>query len=578
MAGPSQVEFPGQKKNQRLRMRGTKQASADAQKRLRKQLKKLLDEPERVIPDFEWKGKLPWGRVDPVTKSLRDIRKVIEHRIDRRWLAKRMMSKRGCGIAKALAGSLVAALDDNIGMVATFKHPVYGNGTFVRKGDSKPAAMVGMQHVHNPRLRLLPWEEHAKKGWWFFSWKGGFTFTGNQPEVPDGWLEYWLSKSEFSCKIKGECHLIGELDADAVEASIESGGGYIRMQFNDGSIVGLRGDVFEEKGAKEGFIQSIALGMLPPKISAVIDAELVWRPEGWPEGKELPLVAVERVDEVLEAWLNLSVPEVKLWAMLKQAMLANLDSGFVVGNAWFPQQAIDDCLSAFSGGKEERAASRYIMERLGEEERGVAVDNEGEAEWLEEETVIRSRSTTLHNFLKATWAEFGLDLLHHFGVDEEAAEAAWQKQLEKPIPFNNFLRKMLAAKQESDRLARIPWNGVEFKGLCGQIQDLIIIAASEGLGKANSAAKKLRGDLDTSAVGWAWLVTQGKEGGNEWHFEQAARDKGGEWAHPLMELWKVAEVLLAGDLDDQTATAEAYVAAMEKFRKACGEQRELPSL
>ena len=49
MAGPSKVEFPGQKKNQRMRMRGTKQASVDAQKRLRKQLSSLLDEPEKVI-------------------------------------------------------------------------------------------------------------------------------------------------------------------------------------------------------------------------------------------------------------------------------------------------------------------------------------------------------------------------------------------------------------------------------------------------------------------------------------------------------------------------------------------------
>ena len=108
MAGPSKVEFPGQKKNQRMRMRGTKQASVDAQKRLRKQLSSLLDEPEKVMPDMIWKGKLPWGRVDPVTKSLKQIRKVIDNRMNRNWLSKKMSGGKGDSIAKALAGSLVA--------------------------------------------------------------------------------------------------------------------------------------------------------------------------------------------------------------------------------------------------------------------------------------------------------------------------------------------------------------------------------------------------------------------------------------------------------------------------------------
>ena len=420
MAGPTSVEFPGQTKNQRMRMRGTKQASADAQKRMRKQLQRLLDEPERVMPDMVWTGKLPWGRVDPVTKSLKELRKVIAHRTDRRWLKRRMMSKKGGGVAKALAGSLVAALDDDIGMVATFKHPIYGNGAFVRKGDAKPASMVGMQHVHHPRLRLLPWEEHAKKGWWLFSWKDGFVCTGNKPEVPMGWVLDQLSKNEFSSKETNGVQLIGDLNSEDVVNSTIGEVGYIKMDFNDGTVVGLRGDVFEDRGVKDGFIQPLALGMMPPKISEIVDVELMWRPEGWPEDEDLPDAAAKRVREVLDGWLGLGVLEKNLWNMLKQALLANLDSGFVVGDAWINEDGVDECIALFSGGKEEQNAARWIIAKLHEEGRGVTIDNEGEAEWLEDETIIRSRSTTLHNFLKACWAEFGYSLLMDMGLNSLA--------------------------------------------------------------------------------------------------------------------------------------------------------------
>ena len=578
MAGPAGVEFPGQKKNQRMRMRGTKQASADAQKRMRKQLQRLLDEPEKVMPDMVWTGKLPWGRVDPVTKSLKELRKVIDHRTNASWLRKRMMSKRGGGVAKALAGSLVAALDDEIGMVATFKHPIYGNGTFVRKGDAKPASMVGMQHVYHPRLRLLPWEEHAKKGWWLFSWRGGFVCTGNKPEVPTGWVLDQLSRNEFSSKESNEVQLIGDLNPEDVANSTIGEIGYIRMNFHDGTVVGLRGDVFEDRGVKDGFIQPLALGMMPPKISEIVDAELMWRPEGWPENESLPEAATERVKEVLDGWLGLSVPEKFLWNMLKQAVLANLDSGFVVGDAWVHESDVDACIALFSGGKEEQDAARWIIAKLQEEWRGVTIDGEGEAEWLEKETVIRSRSATLHNFIKACWAEFGYSLLIDMGLSDDDASSTWQKQLDKPAPFNNFLKKVVSAKQESDRISRIPWFDTNIEGLCGEVQSLVLNAARNGLGKANSAATKLRKSVEIAAVGWAWLSTHGKEGGNEWHFEQAARDKGGEWVPSLKGLWRAAEELLSDDFDEEKKSTESYVKAMEKFRKSCGEQNKLPSL
>ena len=116
MAGPSKVEFPGQKK-QRIRMRGTKHANEATANKLKRELAKLLENPRAHLPVMTWKGKLSWGRTDPVTKTMRALEAIVRKKDNVTWLGKRMMSKRGDDVAKAFAGSLHAAHDEEITMV-----------------------------------------------------------------------------------------------------------------------------------------------------------------------------------------------------------------------------------------------------------------------------------------------------------------------------------------------------------------------------------------------------------------------------------------------------------------------------
>ena len=59
MAGPSKVEFPGQKK-QSIRMRGTKQANKETSEKMARQLKNLLESPYAHLPQLTWAGKNSW--------------------------------------------------------------------------------------------------------------------------------------------------------------------------------------------------------------------------------------------------------------------------------------------------------------------------------------------------------------------------------------------------------------------------------------------------------------------------------------------------------------------------------------
>ena len=67
-----------------------------------------------------------------------------------------MMAKRGDPLAKAWAGSLSAAYDEEITIVGDFNHPSFGKGSFVRRGDGKPLYLAAIQNlfVGLPRFRF----------------------------------------------------------------------------------------------------------------------------------------------------------------------------------------------------------------------------------------------------------------------------------------------------------------------------------------------------------------------------------------------------------------------------------------
>ena len=196
MARAPQVEFPG-KKRQRVRMRGTKHANEDTAKRLRRNLDRLLEHPERALPELTGSVRRGWRR-DPIERTMKEIDQVVQRRSDTAWLKKRMLARRGDHIAKALAGSFHAAHDAEISTVGKYQNSAFGSGSYIRRGDGKQAYLASLQNHSNVTLRMLAWEEHARRGLHFFSWSNGFVCTGRDTTPPEGWLDDVLERSRFT--------------------------------------------------------------------------------------------------------------------------------------------------------------------------------------------------------------------------------------------------------------------------------------------------------------------------------------------------------------------------------------------
>lgn len=557
-AGPAEVSFPGDKnRKKRIRMRGIKKASKEIQQRLDRNLEALLDDPEIFLPEI--RAKLGKPRKDAVAATLKEVDSVSQKRHDRRWLTKRMTKRRGDLVCRSLAGSLLAAGDANISTVSVYNSPIYGTTSYVRRGNGKQSHMVGIQNFTNPRMRLLVWDDHAKAGNWFFSWHGGFVCSGKEPKAPVEWVDECLDSA--SIDLSGDdVRWSRGLEKEVVESARITDSGWVRLSFDE-VVVGITGSALA-KTAEDPFIASVALGMMPPKLSAVARAEWMWRPQGWPDEMALPEEGCEKLDEVLLAWMNLALPDDKLARACKDSILGSIEEGYIAGSHWFAPDARSDFLGHLQGGDVEREALAAILDSL---DGGARVRSDGVILDMENE-VIRFEDSACHPVLVALWPEHGMEVLESmFGLTESEAESVHQRQTRRKQGFGAFLRELRASVSTAQRLQRLPWQNELLPSPLAFADALVRKATEDGISSTVALCRKAK-KLD-AAMGWAWLVVHDRTESDAWRFDQASRDKGGDWTPALAALWKAADALL---LKDDLDAKSGYVEAMKQLAEASG--------
>ena len=159
---------------------------------------------------------------------------------------------------------------------------------------------------------------------------------------------------------------------------------------------------------KESFVQSVAMSMMPPKISSIVKSEWIWKPEGWPENKELPSEGLEIVEEVIQQWLLMIYDDKKLANACRISILNSIKDGFVVGSSWYHSENMKMMLENMNGSQDEKDAISCVIDSL---EGGIHVRSDGVVINLEE-GVVRFEDTSCHPVLVALWPEYGFDFQH----------------------------------------------------------------------------------------------------------------------------------------------------------------------
>ena len=560
---PAEVRFPGDKnRRRRVRVRGIKQASKEIQRRLERSLDSLLEDPEAFMPEIVGDlGKVSiFGSKDPMALTLKEVGVVSSKRNDVRWLKKRMSKRGGGDVSRSLAGSLAAASEEDLSTVSVFKSDVYGNASYLKRGTGRPGHLVGIQNFNHPRLRLLVWDDHAKAGQFFFSWDGGFVFTGFEPTPPTEWVSWTLDNTSVDLQGEG-CKWSTGLDEETVRSDSMTKEGWLRLVFSDGTKVGLSQSALAK--TDEPMARSIAVSMMPPnKLGEVCEATWMWRPEGWPEEAPIPEAGQERLDEILQTWLKMSLEDATLTRACRASVLNSIDDGYVVGTNWFSPEDREGFLDHMSGTIDERKSLACILDTL---EGGIHVRADGVVLDVEEK-VVRLEDSSCHPVLVSLWPEYGMSILEDiFGVTGHEAKSIHERQAKRKQGFGAFLRELNDSLSTAKRLDRLPWESSELPGPLSFADRLVRKAADEGVASTVSMARKGKG-LDSS-MGWAWLVVHEKTESDSWRFDEESRDKGGDWVPALRALWDAAVSLL---LEDDMESESDYVSSMEWLAEVSG--------
>ena len=555
---PAQVRFPGDRnKKQRVRVRGIKQASREIQKRLERNLESLLADPEVILPKINAELGRPWR--DPMAFTLRSIDAVSAKRHNKKWLAKKMVKRRGDSVSRALAGSLLAASEEDWTTVSVFKNQLFGNASYLRRGNGKQGHQAAIQNHTNHRLRLLLWDEHAKAGHYFFSWEGGFEYTGTVASPPKRWVEWSLRSSTLELKEEGGEFHSKSLDSDSLTSGQPTENGWLRMAFGDGTRVGIASEDLSQKDS--AFIPSIALGMLPPRIPAVSKAEWIWKPQGWPEDQPLPEEGLEEVQLALIEWMSSRIPDGAIAEVCRKGILSSISTGHLSRNIWFSTDDRDGFLNSLEGTELERSALNIILEEL---KAGIHVKDDGTFEEIEY-PVIRVDEASCHPVLVTLWQEYGLTLLADmFGLEGEEALATHMRQTKRKQGFAAFLKELKDNRSIDDRLKLLPWDRDVLPDILSFADGLIRDSFRSGVSSTVSMTSKQRGLQQ--AMGWAWLVVHNKTESDAWRFDKESRDKGGDWVPYLSTLYEEGMLLL----NDQGGSQAAYEEAMRSLASACG--------
>jgi len=560
---PAEVSFPGSRnRRKKVRVRGIKQASKEIQRRLESNLETLLNDPECFVPEITGElGKVSFfGSKDRMAMTLKEIEVLAAKRHDQRWLKKRMVKKGGDEVCRALAGSLLAAGEEDLSTVSVFKHPLYGTSSYLRRGNGKQSHLAGIQNFNHPRLRLLVWDGHAKAGQHFFSWDGGFVCSCSKAEAPPEWIDWVLDKSSVDLSGDDVKWTVG-LTEEMVRGEEFSENGWVLLTFQDGTKVGISPTSLAK--TEEPFAQSLAITMMPPnKLGEVCEAQWMWRPRGWPEGERLPSEGLERLSEVLDTWLRMSLDDAKLSEACRASVLNSIEEGHVVGSSWFHKEDREGFLKHLTGTDDEKRAISTILDSL---DKGIHIRSDGVVLNLDSD-VVRMEEGACHPNLVSLWPTHGKTVLAGmFGLSDEESQGILEKQARRKQGFGAFLRELGEELDTEMRLRRLPWENEELPEPLGMADRLIRKAIGDGVPSTVSLARKGKG-LE-SAMGWSWLVVHNKTESDAWRFDESIRDKGGDWVPALQALWDAAEDLLLNDIEE---AEEDYKNAMKWLAESCG--------
>jgi hypothetical protein len=201
-----------------LRVRtGARAASKVQEKELISKAKKILKNPDLIVPKCEHEGRCP------LDKTRRQIKRVQSVADDDKKLAK--LAKSGDQLARAYAATLLLSHSESAPYLAVLRTP-FGEIAYAMRGKVKKEKLVGVQHYDKPKWKLLSVLDLASKNHLhIYSTKKGMICMGKEGKPPDYFVKEMIDSIKYQLKREGDvytCEHLSAKDVQEKEAASES--------------------------------------------------------------------------------------------------------------------------------------------------------------------------------------------------------------------------------------------------------------------------------------------------------------------------------------------------------------------
>ncbi len=471
--------------------KGPKHASKVQEARLIKTARWLKEDPLKVIP--ECKGECLMCKFG---KSKKLIEKIAARKDDQKYLAK--ASTRGTDLSKAVAVSLQFANEKKLPVLATAKTSK-GDINYV-KGGAKEKYLLGIQHFHDPTIRLFAYHDESKRGFYLYSWGDRIVCTGKEDRPPKGYWDKRMSSMSYNLKKTDDAYSCGHTSSGMPHT-------YISLSWKG---TGYKVELcYRCARTNVNLFTHLTEGMLSKDNTESFSLSGAYRLECKVEchgctldtGKPLP-------DNLCDDYYGGEISDrelIKRYEKYAREQLNKREKLYVIGNSCYGRD-INEFFEAFDYEPWEKVPIKKAIHKTS----GPMI--------LEQ--------ASINELLSGIWDTMGKDIILSITEDEDITERLYRDPEEMDTVPREILREAYRSKEVIDRLNTIP----EFENLSPEAQlahDLAVVYKTDGAGETVSHIDNLdTGDTRLKALAFGFLVALDSGDSRRWKFNQSEIDAG----------------------------------------------------
>ncbi len=470
--------------------KGPKRASKVQESKLIKNAQKLAEDPLKVIPECRdncWFCK--FGKAEKL------IKRISERKEDKRYLEK--ASRKGPGLAKAVAGTLLLTIDKKAPLLASAKIS-RGDISYAKKGNAREKYLLGVQYFNDPVIRLLAYFEEAKKGFYFYSWKDHIVCTGKTDQPPEEYIANRLSTIRYRLKTIENNSTCGH----SVPSSSNS---YITLEWGG---AGKRFSVCSKCARDDvNLFVHLTEGMLSKDNSETFSLKGRYRLICASDCDECSLPKTEQITgELRDKYLSGEISDVELLKDYRRNTRNKLKispTAYILGNKCYGTDA-DAFLKEFEHYDWEEKALKKAVEG-----KPIVVDQ-----------------NSVNELLGAVWDQRGKDIIGIFVDDKDKLEELYKRSEERKITPRDVLRTAYNIQQRNQQLKNLP----SFRSLPPEAKiahELAMIYKTQGVEEMISHTDGL--DISNTrlkALTYGFLEAFDRGDSHRWRYDRTEIDVG----------------------------------------------------